>query len=551
MPRIPFETAGPAPRVGGGERGLQLAAIPQAPLANPQSFAAPGRALQQAGMDLSNFAAQVGEVVLRAEGEDAYQRGLVEWSERQEEIRQRVTQRLTSTDPAERIERSAVPRVFADEARGELTGFLDNVSNPYARRRLAADAGRGIVVASADIRRDSLRMLAGELESGLTDLAERARIAQSRGDTNAGQLFQALETQLANARGIVDPVRLGNIRRGFVDGVAQDTILGAAQANPLAAMRSITSGRFSDPRVQAAWDSLTPVARDRITSRVRDDANFQLSLASRATTEDERGARRNADLAMKNFEDAMRDGTPEQQAQALSQIRYFGTAADYARAADQFYGMPANPRAANAEALLQERLDDRANPLTIPELNRLRAARRINDQQYATFSARITSRDDRGVQEVTSYIRNALGAPSPDVPSIQMDEAQRRARDQANRLVNRLLEERTSNPRLNMLQWAQEEIARTMPPERINAISQAQAAINRLPETLRTRDAIEDLQQQLAARRAWENSGFWNRQTTSAPPMPMVMGRPVNEDWLQQQLRRFDTIEGQGREPTR
>lgn len=549
MPRIPFETASPPPRAGGGERGLQLAAIPQAPLANPQSFAAPGRALQQAGMDLSNFAAQVGEVVLRAEGEDAYQRGLVEWSERQEEIRQRVTQRLTSTDPAERIERSAVPRVFADEARGELTGFLDNVSNPYARRRLAADAGRGIVVASADIRRDSLRMLAGELEAGLTDLAERARIAQSRGDTNAGQLFQAFETQLTNARGIVDPVKLGNIRRGFVDGVAQDTILGAAQANPLAAMRSITSGRFSDPRVQAAWDSLTPVARDRITSRVRDDANFQLSLASRATTEGERDGRVQAENALKDFEDAMRTGQPEQQAAALARVRQFGTAGDYARAADQFHGVPANPRAAQGEAFLQSRLDDRANPLTIPELNELRAARRINDQQYATFSARVTSREDRAVQEVTGYIRNALGAPSPDVPSFQMDDAQRRARDQANRLVNRLLEERTSNPRLNMLQWAQEEIARTMPPERMTAIRDAQAGINRLPAALRTRDAIEDLQQQLVARRAWENSGFWNRQRTPAPPMPIVSGSPINEDWLRRELRRFDTIEG--REPTR
>lgn len=551
MPRIPFETASPPPRAGGGERGLQLAAIPQAPLANPQSFAAPGRALQQAGMDLSTFAAQVGEVVLRAEGEDAYQRGLVDWSERQEEIRDRVTRRLTSTNPDERIERSAVPRVFAEEARGELTGFLDNVSNPYARRRLAADAGRGIVVASADIRRDSLRMLAGELESGLTDLADRARRAQANGDPNAGQLLQTLDTQIANARGIVDPIRLGNIRRGFVEGVAQDTILGAAQANPLAAMRSITSGRWSDPRVQSAWDSMTPVARDRITSRVRDDANFQLSLASRATTEGERNGRVQAENAVKDFEDAMRSGNAEQQANALGRVRQFGTAQQYASAADQFYGAPANPRAAGAEAFLQSRLDDRANPLTIPELDQLRSARRINDTQYAAFSGRVTSRDDRAVQEVTGYIRNALGAPSPDVPTFQMDEAQRRARDQANRLVNRLLEERTSNPRLNMLQWAQEEIARTMPPERINAINQAQTAINRLPAALRTRDAIENLQQQLATRRAWENSGFWNRQTTSAPPMPIVDGRPVDEGWVQLQLRRFDTIEGQGREPTR
>jgi hypothetical protein len=543
MPRIPFETASPPPRAGGGERGLQLAAIPQAPLANPQSFAAPGRALQQAGMDLSNFAAQVGEVVIRAEGEDAYQRGLVEWSERQEEIRQRVTRRLTSTNPDERIERSAVPRVFSDEARGELTGFLDGVSNPYARRRLAADAGRGIVVASADIRRDSLRMLAGELESGLTDLAERARIAQSRGDPNAGQLLQAFDQQLANARGIVDPVKLGNIRRGFTDGVAQDTILGAAQANPLAAMRSITSGRFSDPRVQSAWDSLTPVARDRLTSRVRDDANFQLSLQSRAQTDGERNARVQAENAVKDFEDAMRGGTAEQQASTLARVRQFGTAQQYAAAADQFYGVPANPRAARADAFLQSRLDDRGNPLTIPELDQLRAARQINDTQYATFSGRVTSRDDRVFQDAQAFIRNALGAPGPEVGDNILSAAQRQARANANSAINRLMLERTRNPQLNMLEWAEREVGQTVPPERTELIRQAEASIARLPANLRSRDAIEDLQQQLAARRAYENLPWLQRQTATAPPMPMAQGAPVNEQTLNRWLGWFNTIE--------
>ncbi|MEY5101012.1 MAG: hypothetical protein RJA36_3731 [Pseudomonadota bacterium] len=543
MPRIPFETASPPPRAGGGERGLQLAAIPQAPLANPQSFAAPGRAMQQAGMELSNFAAQVGEVVIRAEGEDAYQRGLVEWSERQEGVRQRVTQRLTSTNPDERIERSAVPRVFADEARTELTGFLDNVSNPYARRRLAADAGRGIVVASADIRRDSLRMLAGELESGLTDLAERARTAQANGASNAGQLFEALETQLANARGIVDPVRLGNIRRGFVDGVAQDTILGAAQPNPLAAMRSITSGRFSDPRVQSAWDSLTPVARDRITSKVRDDANFQLAMASRTQTDGERNARVQAENAVKDFEDAMRGGQPEQQATALANVRRFGTAQQYAAAADQFYGVPANPRAASAEAFLQSRLDDRGNPLTIPELNDLRATRRINDQQYTAYSQRITSRDDRGFQDAQAFIRNALGAPGPEVGDNVLSAAQRQARDNANSTINRLMLERARIPGLNMLEWAQREVGQTVPPERSVQIRQAEASIARLPPTLRSRDAIEDLQQQLAARRAYENLPWLTRQTTAAPPMPTAQGQPVTEQTLSRWLGWFDTIE--------
>lgn len=543
MPRIPFETASPPPRAGGGAGSLQLAAVPQAPLANPQAFAAPGRALQQAGMELSSFAAQVGDMVVRAEGEDAYQRGLVEWSERQEEIRQRVTQRLTSTDPAERIERSAVPRVFADEARGELNGFLENVSNPYARRRLAADAGRGIVVASADIRRDSLRMLAGELEAGLTELAGRARVAQSRGDANAGQLFQLFETQLNNARGIVDPVRLGNIRSGFTEGVAQDTILGAAQANPLAAMRSIMSGRFSDPRVQAAWDSLTPVARDRITSRVRDDANFQLSLASRATTEGERNARVQAENAMKDFEDAMRNGEPERQATALARVRQFGTASDYARAADQFYGVPANPRAAEAEAFLQSRDSDRANPLTITELNELRAARRINDQQYTTWSQRVSARSDRDFQDATAFIRNALGAPSPEAGAATLDQAQRQARDNANSTINRLMLERARNPQLNMLEWAQREVGQTVPPERTVQIRQAEASIARLPPALRSREAIEELQQQLAARRAYENLPWLQRQRATEPPMPMAQGSPVNEQTLSRWLGWFNTIE--------
>lgn len=543
MPRIPFETTSPPPRTGGGGGSLQLAAVPQAALANPQSFAAPGRALQQAGMDLSTFAAQVGEVVVRAEGEDAYQRGLVEWSERQEEIRQRVTQRLTSTDPAERIERSAVPRVFADEARGELNGFLENVSNPYARRRLAADAGRGIVVASADIRRDSLRMLAGELEAGLTDLAERARVAQSRGDANAGQLFQAFETQLNNARGIVDPVRLGNIRRGFTDGVAQDTILGASQANPLAAMRSITSGRFSDPRVQAAWDSLTPVARDRITSRVRDDANFQLSLASRATTEGERNARVQAENAMKDFEDAMRNGQPEQQATALARVRQFGTAQQYASAADQFYQVPANPRAAEAEAFLQSRDSDRANPLTITELNELRAARRINDQQYTAWSQRVSARSDRDFQDATAFIRNGLGAPGPEVGDSILSAAQRRARDNANQTINRLMLERARNPQLNLLEWAEREVRQTVPPERVEQIRQAEASIARLPPALRSRDGLEELRQQLTARRAYENLPWFERQRTTAPPMPMAQGQPVTEQVLSRWLGWFDTIE--------
>jgi hypothetical protein len=550
MPRIPFEAAPPPPRAGGGDRGLQLAAIPQAPLANPQSFAAPGRALQQFGMDLSGFAAQVGEVVVRAEGEDAYQRGLVEWSERQEEIRQRVTQRLTSTNPDERIERSAVPRAFADEARSELTGFLDGVSNPYARRRLAADAGRGIVVASADIRRDSLRMLAGELEAGLVDLAERARLAQANGASNAGQLFQAFETQLANARGIVDPAKLGNIRRGFVDGVAQDTILGAAQANPLAAMRSITTGRFSDPRVQSAWDNLTPVARDRITSRIRDDANFALSMASRATTEGERTARVQGDTALKDFEDAMRGGQPEQQAAALARVRQFGTAQQYASAADQFYGVPANPRAAEAEAFLQSRLDDRGNPLSIPELNDLRAARRINDQQYTAYSQRITSRDDRGFQDAQAFIRNALGAPGPEVGDNVLSAAQRQARDNANQTINRLMLERARTPGINMLEWAQREVGQTVPPERSVQIRQAEASIARLPPALRSREAVEDLQQQLATRRAYENLPWLTRQTTSAPPMPMAQGQPVTEQTLSRWLGWFDTIE-QGGAPRR
>lgn len=550
MPRIPFEVAPPPGRPGGGDRGVQLAPVPAPAQVSIGAATLPGRAMQQFGEDATRVAVAVGEAVVRAEGEEAFQRNLPAWLEQQDQIRQRTTARLAAPDADQRLDHSQLPGAFASEARAELDRFLEGIRNPVARSRLRGTAAQGIILATADVRRDSLRQLAGETEAGLVDVGERARIAIARGDANAPQLARLFEEQLGRARGVLDPVKLGNIRRGFLDGVAQDTILGAAQSDPVGTMRQIMQGgRFRDQRVQDAWNNLTPVARDRVTSRVRADANYMLTQASRAEAMGERAERRAGDQAQKDFEDAMRAGDDQAAAVALARLRRSASPAQYTSAADQYYGTPVNVRAADREALLQERLDDRANPLTPVELAQLRANRVINNQQFTTYSARVTARDNANFQRVEAYVRNALGAPGLDVPASLMSDAQRTARDNANRTINGLMRELVHNPQANLFEAADRLIGETVAPEVRVQAQRSRAAIERLPAPLRSREAIEALSQQLAAHTAYRNLPWMQRQRATTVPRPAVpgLGVPVDAAWIAAQLRAFEAIEAEER----
>jgi hypothetical protein len=235
----------------------------------------------------------------------------------------------------------------------------------------------------------------------------------------------------------------------------------------------------------------------------------------------DRADREMANEAERAFVDAMRLGDTPAIERSLAILRRVGQPGQYASAAARYYGERELPTTPQMESFVEERLRDRANPLTRDELGRMREERRINETVFRRGLERLAAREEARFREAEAFIERALEVPSVSTPANLYTPTQRQAVRQRNDILNDLVAARAApgGADIDPLAFVRERLQSQ--PAALDVVQQntAQVRLSRMAPELQTPEGLARVEQQWQAYQAAIASRGWFGSTPRPPAL--------------------------------